>query len=107
MTNKEISAAIEAALPYVMHSEATNPHGREVATLALQSALAALRNADYPQSRARMESAAMAAREEVLIAALREARSYLRPPEGSKWAHPATYAVDAIDRALRSVGEVS
>ena len=54
---------------------------------------------------AQMESAAMAAREEALIAALREARQYLRPASNSKWAHPETYAVDAIDRGLRAIGE--
>jgi hypothetical protein len=54
---------------------------------------------------AQMESAAMAAREEVLIAALREARAYLRPPKSDRWAHPDIYAVDAIDRALRAIGQ--
>jgi len=53
---------------------------------------------------AQMESAAMVAREEVLIAALREARGYLRPATGSQWVHPDIYAVDAIDRGLKAVG---
>ena len=54
---------------------------------------------------AQMESAAMAAREDALIAALREARQYLRPAKGSRWRHPEIYAIDAIDRGLRAVGE--
>ena len=60
--------------------------------------------AQHTAHAAQMESAAMAAREEALIEALREARQYLRPVSGSKWAHPETYAVDAIDRGLRAVG---
>jgi hypothetical protein len=54
---------------------------------------------------AQMESAAMAAREETLLAALREARKYLRPNKGVRWAHPVEYAIDAIDKGLRAVGE--
>ena len=60
--------------------------------------------AEHIAHAAQMESAAMAAREERLIAGLREARSYLRPKQGDKWAHPDVYAVQAIDDALRAVG---
>jgi hypothetical protein len=60
--------------------------------------------AQHTAHAAQMESAAMAAREEALIAALREARSYLRPSTGSQWVHPDIYAVDAIDRGLKAVG---
>jgi hypothetical protein len=60
--------------------------------------------AQHTAHAAQMESAAMAAREEVLIAALREARGYLRPAESSRWVHPDIYAVDAIDRGLKAVG---